>query len=88
MQRGGRVARLRYYYICVLILLCIYACILLYMCHHTAIHVSAGCSLRLGKTNKIIFRRMLTYADVYLLTYADVLYICVRRCLAAPWQDY
>ncbi len=39
MQRGGRVVRLRFYYICVLILLCIYDCILLYMCRHTAIYM-------------------------------------------------
>jgi hypothetical protein len=52
MQRGGRVARLRYCYICVLILLCIYVCILLYLCPRTAMYVSAGASLRLGKTMK------------------------------------
>jgi hypothetical protein len=48
MQRGGPVARLRYYYICVLILQCTYVCILLYMCSHTAIYVCpqvARCAL-------------------------------------------
>ena len=41
MQRGGRAARLRYYYICVLILL--YSIYIIYICPHTAtVHSARG----------------------------------------------
>ncbi len=61
MQRGGRLARLRFCYICVLILLCRYVCILLYLCPHTAINMCPQVARCLGKTQK---KKRLMYADV------------------------